>query len=139
LKERKDEFEITAQPQNAGLVRERIKKAASPFGFPQSALDDIEVAVGEAATNAILYGSPHETSRIVVLSWFNSQEQAFHIEIRDQGHGFDPASIRTEDDTDALGGRGLRLMRALMDSVQLHYNGSGMNVRLTKRLPPFSN
>ncbi len=135
LKERQDEFEITAQPQSAGQARERIKQAAAPLGFTRSDLDDIEVAVGEAATNAILYGSPTETSRIIVVSWFSPDERAFHIEVRDQGHGFDPDAIRLEDDTDALGGRGLRLMRALMDGVQLQYGGSGMSVHLTKHLP----
>ena len=135
MKESQDQFEITAQPQNAGLARERVKRYAAQIGFTSPALDGIEVAVGEAATNAILYGSPSETSRIVVTTWFSPEVQAFHIEIRDQGRGFDPDTIRTEDDTDALGGRGLRLMRALMDSVRLHYDGQGMSVRLTKRLP----
>lgn len=136
MKEIQEQFEITAQPQNAAQARERVKQAAAQRGFPPEALDDIEVAVGEAATNAILYGSPSESSRIVVASWFSPADNAFHVEIRDQGHGFDPHSIRADDDTDALGGRGIRLMRALMDRVLLHYDGHGMSVRLTKRLPP---
>ena len=135
MKESQDQFEITAQPQNAGTARERVKQNAARHGFGGPALDDIEIAVGEAATNAILYGSPTETSRIVVLSWFSAQASVFHVEIRDQGRGFDPAAIRTDEDTDSLGGRGLRLMRALMDSVNLHYDGHGMSVRLTKILP----
>ena len=43
--------------------------------------------------------------------------------------------MRDEDDTDSLGGRGLRLMRALMDKLLLYYDGQGMSVRLTKYLP----
>jgi anti-sigma regulatory factor (Ser/Thr protein kinase) len=135
LEESQDQFEITAQPQNAGLARERVKRCAVRHGFAGLPLDDIEVAVGEAATNAILYGSPSETSRIVVTSWFSPSDGAFHVEVRDQGRGFDPGNIRTDEHADALGGRGLRLMRALMDSVNLHYDGHGMSVRLTKMLP----
>ena len=117
------------------MVRDRVKSAAVQAGFGQSALDDIEVAVGEAATNAILYGSPTATSRIVITCWVSQLDNAFHIEIRDQGRGFDSSQVRDEEDTDSLGGRGLRLMRALMDSVLLYYDGEGMSVRLTKHLP----
>ena len=106
------------------------------IGFRPPALDDIEVAVGEAATNAILYGSPTASSRIVVTSWFDPSEKTFYVEIRDQGRGFDPNSMHPGEDTDALGGRGLRLMRALMDSINLHYDGQGMSVQLTKHLVP---
>ena len=130
-----DQFEITALPENAGIVRERVKAAAKSLGFTRYDLDDIEIAVGEAITNAILYGSPSATSRIVVLTFTTETDPFFHVEIRDQGQGFDPHAIREEAGTDALGGRGVRLMRALMDEVDLHYNGNGMTVRLSKRLP----
>ena len=135
VKDHQDQFEITAQPQNAAAARERVKRAAIQAGFRSPEIDDIEVAVGEAATNAILYGSPTATSRIVITCWFNRTEGAFHVEVRDQGLGFDPDNVRDEADTDSLGGRGLRLMRALMDKVLLYYDGQGMSVRLTKSLP----
>ena len=90
VKDHQDQFEITAQPQNAATARERVKRAALQAGFRSPAIDDIEVAVGEAATNAILYGSPTATSRIIITCWFNPSEQAFHIEIRDQGSASTP-------------------------------------------------
>lgn len=130
-----DQFEITATPKNAGVARERIRKTAQALGFSQASLDDMEVAVGEAVTNAILYGSPHGGSPIVVRTSFSGHDKVFAIEVHDQGQGFDPSHMRTEEnDTDALGGRGLRLMRVLMDDVWLHYSGDGMIVRMTKSL-----
>jgi len=134
VKELQDQFEITALPQNAGLARERIKRVAVQAGFGRPDLDDIEVAVGEAATNAILYGSPTATSRIIISCWVSRADGAFHVEVRDQGQGFDPDQGRGDEDNDSLGGRGLRLMRALMDKVLLYYDGRGMSVRLTKYL-----
>lgn len=132
LKDAQEQFVITAHPQNAALAREGVKRAAAQAGFVRPALDDIEVAVGEATTNAILYGSPTATSRIVISCWVSQPDGAFHVEIRDQGQGFDPDKVRGGEDTDSLGGRGLRLMRALMDKVRLYYDGHGMSVRLTK-------
>ncbi len=130
-----DQFEITAYPKNAGVARERIRSTAQHLGFSRTALDDMEVAVGEAVTNAILYGSPSGGSPIVVRTSFSASSKVFQIEVQDQGQGFDPNRMRTEEnDTDALGGRGLRLMRVLMDDVWLHYSGAGMIVRMTKSL-----
>lgn len=127
-----EQFEITAHPQNAGQVRERVRQLAIRAGLSGLDLADVEIAVGEAVTNAILYGSPVASCRIVIISGLG--DDAFFVEIRDQGCGFDPAVLHEQEDTDALGGRGLHLMRALMDHVELHHNGAGMIARLSKRL-----
>ena len=128
----REQFEITAHPQNAGHARERVRELAVRAGLSGLALADVEIAVGEAVTNAILYGSPTAASRILIVSGRGGG--AFFVEVRDQGHGFDPAALHEEDGHDALGGRGIRLMRALMDQVDLHHNGAGMIARLSKRL-----
>jgi len=131
-----DQFEISAYPQNAGAARERVLQAATHAGFAGMDLADIEISVGEAVTNAILYGSP-KPSCLVVLS-FGPTNAGFVIQVRDEGTGFDPSLVQTEEDTDALGGRGIRLMRALMDEVDLHYDGHGMTAILIKKLPSHS-
>ena len=128
-----DQFEITAHPQNAGPARERVRRAAARAGFAALDLADIEIAVGEAVTNAILYGSPSAESRVVLA--FGPAGANFVIKIHDEGNGFDPNVMCLEEDTDALGGRGIRLMRALMDRVDLHYDGRGTVACLHKKLP----
>lgn len=128
-----DQFEIEAHPRYAGPARERVRVAAVRAGFSDMDLADIEIAVGEAVTNAILYGSPSPDSRIVLS--YGPSAGVFVIQIRDEGQGFDPSQVKMEEDTDALGGRGIRLMRALVDQVDLHYNGKGMVACLIKKLP----
>lgn len=127
-----EQFEINAHPQNAAQVRERVRELAARAGLSGLALADVEIAVGEAVTNAILYGSPTAASRILIVSGLNNG--AFFVEVQDQGHGFDPAALHEEENHDALGGRGIHLMRALMDHVEIHHNGAGMIARLSKRL-----
>ncbi len=127
-----EQFEITAHPQNAGLARERVRALAMRAGLSGLDLADVEIAVGEAVTNAILYGSPSAASLIVIVSGLG--EGAFFVEVRDQGHGFDPSALHESNDMNALGGRGIHLMQALMDHVELHHNGAGMIARLSKRL-----
>lgn len=128
-----DQFEIAAHPQNAGPARERVREAAILAGFVDMDLADIEIAVGEAVTNAILYGSPSASSRVMLS--YGLADSSFVVQIRDEGQGFDPSQVRMEADMDALGGRGLRLMRALMDKVDLHHDGHGMVAHLIKKLP----
>ena len=129
----REQFEIMAHPRNVHEARERVQGLAVRAGFTDLDLADIEIAVGEAVTNAILYGSPHSASHVQIVCGLS--ENAFFIEVHDQGHGFDPAHVRQEEDYDALGGRGIRLMRALMDEVDLHYGGDGMVARLSKAVP----
>ena len=110
-----DQFEFTAHPQNAGSARERVRDAATEAGFAGIDLADIEIAVGEAVTNAILYGSPTASIRIVLS--YGVIESRFVVQVRDEGTGFDPSAVPTEEDSHALGGRGIRLMQALMDQA----------------------
>ncbi len=128
-----NQFKISAHPQNAGAARERVLQAAVRAGFGGMDLADIEIAVGEAVTNAILYGSPSQDCRVILS--FGLTDAGFIVQVRDEGRGFDPSLVRSEEDTDALGGRGIRLMRALMDEVDLHYDGHGMTATLVKKLP----
>ncbi len=128
-----DQFEIAAHPQNAGPAREKVRDAARRAGFTALDLADIEIAVGETITNAILYGSPSAESRVVLA--YGAVGADFIIKVRDEGGGFDPGLVRVEEDMDALGGRGIHLMRALMDQVDLHYDGRGMVACLHKKLP----
>jgi len=134
VKELQDKFEITAHPQNAGHARDRVRALAVQAGFQGLPLADIEIAVGEAITNAILYGSPSAGSHIIIACYL--EQNVFHVEVRDQGHGFDPALVRLMPESDALGGRGIRLMRALADEVWLLYDDHGMTAHLTKNLFP---
>ena len=56
--------------------------------------------------------------------------------VRDQGPGFDPASLPDPTDPENLekaSGRGLLLMRTFMDSVE--YNSAGNEVTMIKRHP----
>jgi anti-sigma regulatory factor (Ser/Thr protein kinase) len=100
---------------------------------------EIEVAFGEAVNNAILYGSPHPDNQIDItccLRRVPSQPAALIIQIRDRGRGFDPETVVKGDlGTDALGGRGIGLMCALMDEVCGFHDGTGMVIRMARTLP----
>lgn len=102
---------------------------------PRHCALSVPVALSEALSNAILRGNnedPHQPVRLRVCV----SHELLVLEIQDQGEGFDldssthdpadPANLERED------GRGLFLMRALMDSVE-RFDDGGNVVRLTLR------
>ena len=135
VKDVKDQFEITADPANASAARARLRAAATEAGFAGTALDDFEVAMGEALSNAILHGSPTSTSLISVCISFILRTREFSVEVTDRGEGFDPQSVKRKAGSDDVNGRGLKMMAILVDKAILFHDGVGMTVRLVKRVP----
>lgn len=96
---------------------------------------NLRVGLTEALANAILYGNGHDPSKRVKV------EVAFHksditARITDEGRGFDPYHIPDPTCPANIAkpsGRGIFLMRKLLDEV--HFNDRGNSVTLVLRLP----
>ena len=109
---------------------------AGRSGFPEDALFGVDMAVREAVTNAVLHGNRQDESLMVELGFAN-QGSTLVITVRDQGAGFDPASVPDPTDAQNLlkaSGRGILFMRSFMDDVawERHPHG-GTIVRMTKK------
>lgn len=74
---------------------------------------------------------PYRDRRVLVDVRMTKNEAT--LVVRDEGRGFDVASLRAHDNNGAnlSGGRGLRLMRMFMDDVQ--FNAVGNEVTMVKR------
>ena len=93
---------------------------AHEFSRRHTALN-VPVALTEALSNAILRGNRDDASRAVVVR-VEIDETQLVAEVRDEGEGFDLEAC-TEDATlptnmEREDGRGLFLMRKLMDRVE---------------------
>lgn len=95
---------------------------------PGDAADDIRVALSEACTNAVRHavGTSEYTVRFAVAA------DGCEVEIVDLGPGFDPNG-RSGAVADAETGRGLMLMRALVDDLEFIRSEDTTRVRLVKR------
>ena len=97
---------------------------------------NLRVSLTEALSNAMLYGNardPHKRVRVEVTVG----EREISVCITDEGAGFDPRGVpdpTTPDNLMKSKGRGLFLMRELMDEVR--YNERGNQVTLVLRLDP---
>lgn len=113
----------------AALV-ERCRAAS--FDGPRLTLN-FRVGVTEALANAMLYGN-HADAQIPVRVEVELEPSQVVVHVRDQGRGFDPATVpdpTLECNLERSGGRGLFLIRKLMDEV--HFNDQGNEVRLVLR------
>lgn len=102
---------------------------------PHALTFNVPVALTEALSNAILYGNHEDGSKAVRVT-ASLTDAALVLEVHDQGPGFDleactcdPTSLENLLRED---GRGLFLMRQLMDTVEQSAQGNNM-VRLTLR------
>ena len=96
----------------------------------------IDMAVREAITNAMVHGNKEDETKTVELT-LNCLGGALEIEVKDQGEGFDPASVPDPTEPSNLmktSGRGIFLMRTFMDDVQWSARPEGgTTVRMVKK------
>lgn len=118
-----------------GRIGEDIAKEIDRYSGDRETLAyQINLVLTEAMSNAIKYGNPdnrEETVHIII----NISDSELFIRIYDYGQGFDINEI-PKPDFDALEdrGRGIFLIKALMDSVQYRRLGSGNILEMIKQL-----
>jgi serine/threonine-protein kinase RsbW len=112
------------------VTRRLIAQALRVVGVDPDTVSDVEIALSEACANVLRHAQMGDAYE--VRAGFD-QELAF-LEIIDQGAGFaDTSGPRVDDDAES--GRGVALMRALMDKVHFESRtGDGSSVVLEKRL-----
>lgn len=119
---------------------EKAAREATQFavkvGFGEEELFAIDMAVREAAANAIKHGNLEDATKPVNLT-FNSTDVGFEILIRDFGSGFAVEEISDPTEPENLlkaSGRGILFMRSFMDEVEwLNHKEGGMIVKMLKR------
>jgi serine/threonine-protein kinase RsbW len=97
---------------------------------------NFRVGLSEALANAILYGNAEDPSKRVRLE-VTVELRRVEARVTDEGTGFDPAGVPDPTEPAYVSrthGRGLFLMRALMDEVR--FNERGNSVTLILRANP---
>ena len=123
---------MPSRRQEVAAAVERILSAIAPAGLEQDQLDSLAVAVAEALSNAVVHGNRMKEAapvRVVVTVLPGSSAV---VEVTDSGPGFDATALADPTQPSRLllpGGRGIYLMRRLVDRVD--YNRTGNRVRLT--------
>ena len=92
---------------------------------------NVEIALREALANAIIHGN-HENPRKHVHVRCRCQREDVSITVKDEGRGFDITKMpdpTAPENTGFVHGRGIYLMKALMDEVDFEEGGVVVHMR----------
>lgn len=93
---------------------------------------EVELALQEALANAIVHGCKGDPSKSVHCTVTCHPPSSLEISIQDPGEGFNPNDIATPCSTEGLTldhGRGIHMIRTLMDEVRFSRNGTELIMR----------
>lgn len=115
----------------------QIASSAVAVGFCLHDLDsNVKLALVEALTNAIEHGNQREADKMIRVD-ASLKSDTLEVTITDEGPGFDhknQADPTKEENLLSERGRGIFLMRSIMDDI--HYNEAGNAVTLVKKRRP---
>ena len=115
-------------------VETRAEQMAREAGFDEDTASQIAMIAREAVINAILHGNKKDPAKQVRVS-FELSDEALRITIADQGAGLDPDAVPDPCAPENIlrsSGRGIFLMRAIMDEVHFHQLNPGTEIELVK-------
>lgn len=118
--------------QTIPVSRHIAVNAMSEIGVAEESIDDIAVALTEACTNVLKHSGPGDEFEVSL----EVDDDQCVIRVVDTGRGFDSDSLGFSNaDSSAEQGRGIQLMRALVDSVKfISKPEAGTIVHLEKTL-----
>ncbi len=97
----------------------------------------LRVCLGEAVTNAVLYGSRGKGQVVRVTA--EARLEAVRVSVTDEGDGFDHRTVEeptTEEGIQSETGRGIFLLRQTADSVEFNEKGNTVRIEIRSSLDP---
>src|SRR3990167_3279118 len=139
LKNRKKMVKVTVLklPTEVKYIKKassNILEAVKPYNLGEDKLYDIRLSVEEAVRNAMVHGNSNDANLSVKVKYWIKDEK-LNVEVEDEGAGYDLGSLPdpTEGDNIMKGsGRGVYLIRRLMDEVK--FNEAGNSIKMVKHL-----
>ena len=128
-------MEIASDPEEIQKVEAKADKLFKKAGFNEDERENISIALTEVVANAIYHGNKNNLSKKVHIEFVISSEN-FKIKVRDEGAGFVPDNVANPLKPENLlkdSGRGVFIIKALMDQVLFNFTSTGTEVILVKK------
>ena len=118
------------------IVDQIVEAMVADMGFDKDALADLGICTTEAVMNAIEHAH-RDRPELMIDVTIECYSDKMKIIVRDYGPGFDETSVpdpTTPDHVLNLGGRGILLMRTMMDEVDVKSHANGTEISMVKKL-----
>lgn len=120
---------IRPEPRGLAAARRQVSLLTRNLGFAEDDASDVIIAVGEAMSNAYLYGTPDLGKNCIYLGW-QCTNNMLTITINDEGPGIE--KFRRFRLVESMG-CGIPIMKETMDNVHFDYQ-DGTLVVLKKHI-----
>lgn len=121
---------LPAAPEGAPQARALVREAASELALDADTAYELMLATTEAFANAVEHGAPCDGDRIRVS--IESRDQGIEVEVCDCGGCFAQNGAISRR-PDGEGGRGMGIITALMDQLEVVPGTGVTRVRFGKR------
>jgi anti-sigma regulatory factor (Ser/Thr protein kinase) len=122
------EMNFTADAKHLAPSRKALRTWLSEAGVEPAQIQDMLVATGEAVANAIEHGHRNRGEGTISLR-ASAVVDGLHVSVADTGEWKIPRQVPSE-----YRGRGISLMRCLVQDVTIHSNDAGTTVHMYARI-----
>lgn len=119
-------------PKNVHRVERFLIKVNAVLKINDERFSTLLVVLTEAVNNAITHGNKRNPAKKVVVTCVREVDMLV-VTVKDEGKGFNPDTVPDpihEDNLLRESGRGVFLMRQLMESVSYNKNGNEVTMRM---------
>lgn len=131
-----DTIRVPSDPEYLSDVDVFLEGTLRGFGTDESVVADIAISVSELVNNAMLHGNKSSGDKTVTVI-IKRENDSVTVIVSDEGGGFDPTDIPdplAEENLMHEVGRGLFIVRSLMDQVDITPTDRGTTVAITKAI-----
>lgn len=111
---------------------EQLMRFILKFRSADGSENDIEMALHEALANAVIHGNGENSCKSIDVTCRCYMDGEVSITVRDEGRGFDSSAVLDPTSPENLlftHGRGIYLMKTLMDEISFEKNGAVVTMR----------
>jgi serine/threonine-protein kinase RsbW len=132
------EVDLESTLDSVDVAEEMVKNFAVEAGYPEDEVHQIGMAIRESVINAVVHGNCYSSHKKVSVA-MEAKDEQLTIRVQDQGAGFEVDEVPdplADENLLRKSGRGLFLIRAFMDGVEMRrLSPEGMEVVMTKNFP----
>lgn len=132
----KTQYSLTISSERSSIENavNLVEKVAAEMKLIEEEAYNLAISVSEAVANAIIHGNKFDKNKKVKISIFIENNRVT-VKVKDQGSGFNPKELNNPIDPENVSkefGRGVFILRNLMDTVDFNFVKSGTEVIFTK-------
>jgi serine/threonine-protein kinase RsbW len=123
---------LESDTRNIHKVEDFFIQLNEQFGISEEKLHALLVAVTEAVNNGMIHGNKHDKTKHVTVAC-TMEGKLLTVTITDEGVGFAPEALPNplhDENLLRAGGRGVFLMKTLMESVSFNQDGNEVTMKL---------